>query len=129
MDCRAQAPCALDGNKRIKSDDVHAQAPACGICDNGTDGAKADNPQGLSPQFCPDKLILAFFHKFADFGSFAFAEDRDIAVKYYWGEARQPQPVKARYVKVHVETLGNCPSWHYGVGYAAWFFLDEVIVR
>ena len=66
---------------------------------------------------------------YTDFGSFAFAEDRDIAVKYYWGEARQPQPVKARYVKVHVETLGNCPSWHYGVGYAAWFFLDEVIVR
>ena len=66
---------------------------------------------------------------YTDFGSFTFAEDRDIAVKYFWGEAKQPKPVKARYIKVHVETLGNCPSWHYGVGYAAWFFIDEVIVR
>ena len=35
-------------------------------------------------------------------------------------------PVSARYVKVFVKTIGNCPSWHYGVGYPAWFFLDEV---
>ena len=40
--------------------------------------------------------------------------------------ATSPSPVKARYIKVEIETLGLCPSWHYGVGYPAWFFLDEV---
>jgi len=28
-----------------------------------------------------------------------------------------------------VKTLGLCPDWHYGVGYPAWFFLDEVVVE
>ena len=30
---------------------------------------------------------------------------------------------------VVVKTIGLCPSWHYGVGYPAWFFLDEVEVE
>lgn len=32
------------------------------------------------------------------------------------------------YIKVDIKTLGLCPDWHYGVGYEAWFFLDEVSV-
>ena len=46
-----------------------------------------------------------------------------------WFRLEEPKEIFAGNLWVHVETLGNCPSWHYGVGYAAWFFLDEVIVR
>ncbi|MBR3390987.1 MAG: DUF4838 domain-containing protein [Prevotella sp.] len=66
---------------------------------------------------------------FTDFGSFTFEEDRDVSVKFVKGTAKSVSPVKGRYIKVHVETLGNCPSWHFGVGYPAWFFMDEIIVQ
>lgn len=67
---------------------------------------------------------------FEPFGNkFEFAEDRDISIKYVEGKAEVDAPVKARYVKVYVETIGMCPSWHYGIGYPAWFFLDEVKVK
>lgn len=62
------------------------------------------------------------------FGSFAFGEDRNGQVKFVPGKAEVAQPVTARYIKVHVNTLGLCPDWHYGVGYPAWFFMDEVNV-
>lgn len=80
-------------------------------------------PKGGSYQVSTDG------ESYRDFGTFAFEEDRDIAVKFRWGRVVVSQPVRARYIKVHVDTLGNCPSWHYGVGYPAWFFLDEIIVR
>ena len=66
---------------------------------------------------------------FCPFGSFSFPEDRDGKVKFVKGTASSSTPVKARYIKVEIETLGLCPSWHYGVGYPAWFFLDEVEVH
>ena len=65
---------------------------------------------------------------FRPFGSYQFPEDRDVKVKFVKGSAQSDQPVKARYIKVEIETLGMCPDWHYGVGYPAWFFLDEVEV-
>ena len=57
-----------------------------------------------------------------------FAEDRDVQVKFVAGVADVNSPVKARYIKVQVKGIGLCPSWHYGVGYPAWFFMDEVMV-
>lgn len=66
---------------------------------------------------------------YTDFGSYAFPEDRDLQIKFVEGKVQSDRPVSARYVKVFVKTIGNCPSWHYGVGYPAWFFLDEVIVN
>lgn len=65
---------------------------------------------------------------YTPFGSFQFAEDRDLKIKFVKGRATSVEPVKARYIKVEVESLGMCPSWHYGVGYPAWFFMDEVKV-
>jgi hypothetical protein len=44
------------------------------------------------------------------------------------GKVEKATPVKARYIKVDIQTIGMCPSWHYGVGYPAWFFLDEISV-
>ena len=57
------------------------------------------------------------------------AEDRSVQVKY----VNIPIPannsdLKARYIKLKIETLGLCPPWHYGIGFPAWFFLDEVVV-
>ena len=62
-------------------------------------------------------------------GTHEFPEDRDNRVKFVKGTVTAPQPVSARYVRVVVKTIGLCPSWHYGVGYPAWFFLDEVEVE
>ena len=62
------------------------------------------------------------------FGSYAFAEDRDMQIKFVGGKAESDQPVKARYIKVEIEGVKTCPSWHYGVGQPAWFFADEVTV-
>ena len=62
------------------------------------------------------------------FGPFTFAEDRDLQVKFVEGKAELDSPVKARYIKVEVKGIGLCPDWHYGVGYPAWFFVDEVSV-
>lgn len=62
-------------------------------------------------------------------GTHEFAEDRDVSVKFVPGTVRSDAPVTARYLRVQVKTLGLCPSWHFGVGYPAWFFLDEVTVE
>ena len=63
------------------------------------------------------------------FGRHDFAEDRDGKVKFVAAEVtRNDAQTKARYIRIHIESLGLCPDWHYGVGYPAWFFLDEVRV-
>lgn len=62
-------------------------------------------------------------------GTHEFPEDRDISVKFVPATVILAAPVQARYIRVVVKTLGLCPSWHYGVGYPAWFFLDEVVVE
>lgn len=65
---------------------------------------------------------------YTDFGTFTFEEDRDLAIKFVGGKVQKETPVKARYIKVFVDGLKMCPSWHYGVGHEAWFFMDEVMV-
>ena len=63
------------------------------------------------------------------FGRHDFAEDRDGKVKFVAAEVTcNDAQTKARYIRIHIESLGLCPDWHYGVGYPAWFFLDEVRV-
>ena len=56
------------------------------------------------------------------------AEDRNAEVKYVTVSIQAGEVLKARYIKLKIETIGLCPPWHYGVGYPAWFFLDEVTV-
>src|SRR5665647_2999747 len=55
-------------------------------------------------------------------------EDRSVEVKYVNIGITVNTKIKARYIKIHIETIGLCPSWHYGVGYPAWFFIDEIWV-
>lgn len=65
---------------------------------------------------------------FHPFGSYTFTEDRDLQVKFVSGTVQSRKNIKARYIKVEVKGIGLCPAWHYGVGYPAWFFIDEVSV-
>ena len=65
---------------------------------------------------------------FNPMGKQEIGEDRSVEVKYVSVGVTSKEKIKARYIKVHIETLGVCPSWHYGVGYPAWFFMDEVWV-
>lgn len=65
---------------------------------------------------------------FTSFGERALEEDRSPQVKFVGFKCESPTPVNARYLKVEIEGVKTCPSWHYGVGYPAWFFLDEVTV-
>lgn len=62
------------------------------------------------------------------FGEETIEEDRSVQVKFVGVKSEVPAPVKARYIKVEIEGVKTCPSWHYGVGYPAWFFIDEVTV-
>jgi len=65
--------------------------------------------------------------KFVPFGKTCkFAEDRDLSVKFIAGAADVATPMPVRYIRVNVEGIINCPAWHYGVGYPAWFFCDEI---
>lgn len=66
---------------------------------------------------------------FERFGKEILPEDRSREVKFVGVKAEQPKPVSARYIRVEIEGVKVCPSWHYGVGYPAWFFVDEVVVR
>ncbi|MGL6022077.1 MAG: DUF4838 domain-containing protein [Chitinophagaceae bacterium] len=67
--------------------------------------------------------------KYQFFGEKIQKEDRDIQVKFVTMTSKKSKPVLARYIKVEIEGVKTCPSWHYGVGYPAWFFLDEITVR
>jgi hypothetical protein len=55
-------------------------------------------------------------------------EDRSPEVKFVTFEVKAKEKIKARYIKVHVENVGIGPSWHYGVGYPVWLFMDEIHV-
>lgn len=66
---------------------------------------------------------------FTPFGHVDFPEDRDVSVKFRQAACKSDCPVNARYIRVQVQGTGLCPSWHYGVGYPAWFFMDEVMVQ
>ena len=62
------------------------------------------------------------------FGKTDIAEDQSIEVKFFQARNESSQPVKARYIKVEIEGVNTCPSWHCGVGHPGWFFMDEIRV-
>lgn len=79
----------------------------------------------------PEKVVYSISDNgvdFTHFGEKVQPEDRDPKVKFVSLGHESPSPVKARYIKVDITGVKTCPSWHYGVGYPAWFFLDEVTV-
>ena len=66
---------------------------------------------------------------FGPFGKKELDEDRDREVKFVPVAVQAKKPTAVRYIKVEIEGVKVCPPWHYGVGYPAWFFLDEILVR
>ena len=55
-------------------------------------------------------------------------ESRERKVSFVNIPITPKESTEGRYIKVKVETIGLCPTWHHGVGYPAWFFIDEVNV-
>lgn len=76
-----------------------------------------------------DFAVSADGENFSSFGRREQPEDRDVSVKFVSLACSSGEPVTARYVRVDITGVKTCPSWHYGVGYPAWFFLDEVVIR
>lgn len=79
-------------------------------------------PKGMSCSVSTDNETYRLM------GSKEIAEDRDAEVKYVPVAIDSGSKLKARYIKIKIETIGLCPPWHYGVGHPAWFFLDELNV-
>lgn len=65
---------------------------------------------------------------FTSFGKCYKPENRSNSVLFDKFEVKKSIAVKARYIKVSIENIKKCPSWHYGIGHNAWMFLDEVTV-
>lgn len=61
-------------------------------------------------------------------GEKAIPEDDSVQVKFVKLGIDSPTAMDARYLKIEVEGIKVCPSWHYGVGQPCWFFIDEVEV-
>jgi hypothetical protein len=79
-------------------------------------------PKGMSCSVSTDNETYRLM------GRKEIAEDRDAEVKYVPVAIDSGSKLKARYIKIKIETIGLCPPWHYGVGHPAWFFLDELNV-
>ena len=66
---------------------------------------------------------------YTTFGQDSIEQVRSYPTLYREVKCIKDQPVKARFVKVHIENLGVCPGWHFGAGHPSWFFVDEVTVQ
>ena len=67
--------------------------------------------------------------EYRPFGTTDIAEDQSVEVKFFQARSEAPSPTTARYIKVEIEGVNTCPSWHCGVGHKAWFFMDEIRVN
>ena len=61
-------------------------------------------------------------------GETIIPEDRDHKAKFIRVSVPAKQKVKARYIKIKIETIGLCPPWHLAVGHPAWFLIDEIFL-
>ncbi len=68
---RGHFPGTLDGDTRVKPDNVHSQGQ-CAIGHLDADGAESDNTQRLAGQLEPDKLFLAGLDLPVNLAVFAF---------------------------------------------------------
>ncbi|MDL2239564.1 DUF4838 domain-containing protein [Bacteroidales bacterium OttesenSCG-928-K03] len=63
------------------------------------------------------------------FGEESLDEDKNMRIKFVGVKCTAPEKVSARYIKIEAESIKRCPDWHYGIGYDAWFFIDEITVQ
>jgi len=71
-------------------------------------------------------LVSTDNETFHQIGHIDVPEDRESKIKYVKLSVSSEDAIEARYIKVKIDSIGLCPTWHYGVGFAAWFFVDEV---
>lgn len=79
-------------------------------------------PKGMTCHTSVDNINYSLM------GKREIPEDRSPEVKFVSFDIKSSEKIKARYIKVHFENVGIGPSWHYGVGYPVWFFVDEIWV-
>jgi hypothetical protein len=53
----------------------------------------------------------------------------NIAAIPFYGFAAEWQNKRARYIKVHAESLLKMPSWHIRTGKPMWLYCDEIVVE
>jgi len=80
----------------------------------------------------PKKVIYSYSKDgkhYQQWGGHFLQEDKSNAVKFLKIKTESVSPIQARYIKIEIIGTKECPSWHYGVGYPSWFFIDEVIIK
>lgn len=80
----------------------------------------------------PLKVVYSYSSdnkSYTEWDTIEMEEERSNMVLFRSVKAESDAPLKARYIKVDVTGTKVCPSWHYGVGNASWFFIDEVTVK
>ncbi len=65
---------------------------------------------------------------FEKFGTVEKPENRANQVLFTDFTVEKSSPTKVRYIRVKIQSIKTCPSWHYGIGHNGWFFVDEVTV-
>ncbi|MGL5913058.1 MAG: DUF4838 domain-containing protein [Bacteroidales bacterium] len=65
---------------------------------------------------------------YTHFGQVNFEEDQSVPVKFIPAIITHDKTSEVQFIKVSIEGTKICPSWHYGVGYPCWFFIDEISV-
>lgn len=79
-------------------------------------------PKGVRYEISSDK------ENFTLFGENYKPENQSNSVLFEQYPVKSEKPVTARYIKVKVDNIKVCPSWHYGIGHTGWTFIDEVTV-
>lgn len=79
-------------------------------------------PVGVTYEVSDDNVA------FRQFGRVERPENRSPQTSFVDYTVVATSPVTARYVRVKIESVLKCPSWHYGIGYAAWCFMDEITI-
>lgn len=65
---------------------------------------------------------------FKEIGQSSLECSKNDEVKCHRFEVDLASPLKYRYLKVSIQTIGKVPEWHWGAGGNAWIFIDEVTV-
>lgn len=80
-------------------------------------------PQKVTYSYSSDGI------NFTQWNTVTIPEDRSPQVKFVGISSELIQPTALRYIKVEISGTKICPEWHYGVGHACWFFVDEISVN
>ena len=84
-------------------------------------GAWVLEPRGMAVSVSNDG------EHFTTFGECTLPENRDMTIGFRTLQVQSK--AQARYVRITVQGVKQCPEWHFGVGNPCWFFVDELRVE